>query len=126
VRAPVNALDFIETLEKRILRHLWEAVLVWSASVRALAQWEDEHLLEGLNPEALEEHLRMVDRQIALGEFVSLATEHPDFPDNRPASRLRPRCRFYKTRFRFGTARCAPKRLTQFWRRCSLSLELER
>jgi len=78
---PVNAIEFIETLEKRILRELWDAVLVWSESVRALAQWEDEHLLEKPSTEVLEKHRQIVERQIALGKFIALATEHPDFPD---------------------------------------------
>src|SRR5437870_6181540 len=78
---PVNAIDFIETLEKRILHELWDSVLVWSESVRALAQWEDEHLLDNPSAEMLEEHRRIVERQIALGKFISLAIEHPDFSD---------------------------------------------
>ncbi len=78
---PVNAVDFIETLEKRILHELWDSVLVWSESVRALAQWEDEHLLDSPSAEMLEKHRSIVERQIALGKFISLATEHPDFPD---------------------------------------------
>ena len=78
---PVNAIDFIETLEKRILHELWDSVLVWSESVRALAQWEDERLLDNPSAEMLAQHRRIVERQIALGKFISLATEHPDFPD---------------------------------------------
>jgi hypothetical protein len=80
---PVNAIDFIETLEKRILHELWDSVLVWSESVRALARWEDEHLLDNPSAETLEQHRRIVERQIALGKFISLATEHPDFPDKQ-------------------------------------------
>ena len=76
---PVNAIDFLETLEKRILRELWDSVLVWSESVRALARWEDEHLLDNPSAEMLEAHRRIIERQIALGKFISLATEHPDF-----------------------------------------------
>ena len=78
---PVNAIDFIEALEKRILHELWDSVLVWSESVRALAQWEDERLLDNPSAEMLAQHRRIVERQIALGKFISLATEHPDFPD---------------------------------------------
>ncbi len=80
---PVNAIDFIETLEKRILHELWDSVLVWSESVRALARWEDEHLLDNPSAEVLEEHRRIIERQIALGKFISLATEHPDFPKKK-------------------------------------------
>ncbi len=76
---PVNAIDFIERLEKRILHELWDSVLVWSESVRALAQWEDEHVLDNPSAEVLKEHRRIVQGQIALGKFISLATEHPDF-----------------------------------------------
>ena len=76
---PVDAIDFIETLERRILHELWDSVLVWSESVRALARWEDEHLLDNPSAEVLENHRRIVERQMALGKFISLATEHPDF-----------------------------------------------
>jgi len=85
---PVNAIDFIETLEKRILCELWDSVLVWSESVRALAQWEDEHLLDNPSAELLAEHRRIVERQIALGKFISLATEHPDFPDKETRAQV--------------------------------------
>ncbi len=78
---PVNAADFVDTLEKRIRHELWDSVWVWSESVRVLAQWEDEHLLDHPSAELLEEHRRLVERLIALGKFISLATEHPDFPD---------------------------------------------
>jgi len=78
---PVNAMALIETLEKRILQELWDSVLVWSESVRALSKWEDDHLLDDPSPEALDTHRRIVERQIALGKFISLATEHEDFPD---------------------------------------------
>src|SRR5205809_4766087 len=78
---PVDAIEFIETLEKRILRELWDSALVWSESVRALAQWEDEYLLDNPSAEVLDEHRRIIERQIALGKFIALATEHPDFPD---------------------------------------------
>src|SRR6266699_6845062 len=77
----VNAIDYMETLEKRILHELWDSVLVWSESVRVLAQWEDEHLLDNPSSEVLEEHRRIVERLIALGKFISLATEHRDFPN---------------------------------------------
>ena len=76
---PVNALDFIERVEKRVLRELWDSVMVWSESVRALAGWEDEHLLEHPSAEILEKHRHMVEQHIALGKFITLAVEHPNF-----------------------------------------------
>ena len=81
---PVNTADFIGRLERRILRELWDSILVWSESVRALAQWEDDHLLDNPPAELLEKHRRIVEEHIALGKFIALATEHPDFPD-KPA-----------------------------------------
>ena len=80
---PVNAIEFIETLENRILHELWDSVLVWSDSVRALAQWEDEHLLDKPSAELLEKHRQIIERQIALGKFIALAIDHPDFPDKQ-------------------------------------------
>jgi hypothetical protein len=85
---PVDAIEFIETLEKRILRELWDSVLVWSESVRALAQWEDDNLLDNASAELLQQHRRMVERQIALGKFIALATEHPDFPDKETREQI--------------------------------------
>jgi hypothetical protein len=78
---PVNGMEFIETMERRIVGELRDSIWVWSESVRALAQWEDEHLLDGPAAEALEEHRRMVERLMALGRFIELATEQPDFAD---------------------------------------------
>jgi hypothetical protein len=76
---PVNAFDYIDSLEKRIRQELWDSILLWARSVRALAQWEDQHLLDNPIMEVLEEHRRLVERQIALGKLISVAAEHPDF-----------------------------------------------
>src|SRR5207248_3822339 len=78
----------METLEKRILHELWDSVLVWSESVRALAHWEDEHLLDNPSAEMLEEHRHIVERQIELGKVISLATEDPDFPDKEARAQV--------------------------------------
>jgi hypothetical protein len=73
--------DYFEKLEARILQEFAEGVAAWGQSVTALAQWEDEHLLEAPNPEALAAHHRTVEKLIAFGRFLALTTEHPDFPD---------------------------------------------
>ena len=85
---PVNAIDFIEKLEKRIVGELRDSVFVWSESVRALAEWEDDYLLDHPSPEMLEQHRRIIERQIALGKFIALATEHPNFADKKTREQI--------------------------------------
>lgn len=73
--------DYFEKLEARILQEFAEGVAAWGGSVTALAQWEDEHLLEEPTAEALAAHRRTVEKLIRFGRFLALTTEHPDFPD---------------------------------------------
>lgn len=73
--------DYFEKLEARILQDFAEGVVAWGASVTALAQWEDEHLIENPTAEDLAFHRAMVDKLISFGRFLAVATEHSDFPD---------------------------------------------
>ena len=45
-------------------------------------------MLDEPSAEILATHRRMVERQIALGKFISLATEHPDFPDKQTCQQV--------------------------------------
>jgi hypothetical protein len=73
--------DYFEKLESRILQEFAEGVAAWGQSVTALARWEDEHLLDNPTPEALAAHRRTVERLIQFGRFLTLTTDHADFPD---------------------------------------------
>ena len=79
--SPLVMPDYFEKLEARILREFAEGISAWGESVTALAQWEDEHLLENPSAEDLAAHRRMIDKLIAFGRFLALATEYPEFPD---------------------------------------------
>jgi hypothetical protein len=73
--------DYFEKLESHILQEFADGVVAWGESVTALAQWEDEHLLERPAAEALATHRRLVDKLIGFGRFLALTTDHPEFPD---------------------------------------------
>jgi hypothetical protein len=74
--------DYFEKLEAHILHEFAEGVSAWGASVTALAQWEDENLLEEPTAAVLAAHRSTVNKLIAFGRFLALTTEHPDFPDS--------------------------------------------
>ncbi len=73
--------DYFEKLELRLSKELAQGVAAWGESVTALALWEHEHLLDSPRAEDLAAHRHAVERLIRFGQFISLTTEHPDFPD---------------------------------------------
>src|SRR5437763_7836240 len=73
--------DYFEKLEARILQEFSEGVAAWGLSVTALSRWEQEHLLDNPSADLLAVHRRTVERLVHFGRFLSLTTEHPDFPD---------------------------------------------
>ena len=77
--------DIIGRLQKRWLANLTETVEEWSASVSTLSRWEDENLLDNPALEALADHKATVERLLAFGGSLSLATENRKFPDRRIA-----------------------------------------
>ncbi len=81
VAIPATMPDYFERFEAHVYRELSEAVETWGRSVTALAQWEDEHLLDSQTPEDLAAHRRTVERLTRFGRFLSQAMDHPDFPD---------------------------------------------
>jgi hypothetical protein len=80
VAIPAAMPDYFERFEARFYRELSEAVEIWGKSVTALAQWEDEHLLDRQTPEDLSAHRRTVERLTRFGTFLSKAMDYPDFP----------------------------------------------
>lgn len=81
----IPAPDLVGNLEKRLLAEFALAAEEWSRCVPALTKWEDEHLLDHPSPELLEQHTTTVQRLLAFGRFLSLATEQPVFPDRATA-----------------------------------------
>ena len=77
--------DVIDRLQRRWLTGAAEAAEEWSASVSTLSRWEDDNLIENPTPELLAEHRTALDRLLAFGNALSLATESPQFPDRRIA-----------------------------------------
>jgi hypothetical protein len=73
--------DYFEKLEARIWQELREGIAAWGESVTALSHWEEEHLLDSPAAETLAAHAQAVRRLIRFGRFITLATEHRDFPD---------------------------------------------
>ena|SRR5437867_4374741 len=75
----------VRKLEKRLLAEFATDSEEWSRYVSALCAWEDSHLLENPTPEDLAEHKTTVERMLRFGRFLSMLSEHPDFPDRDTA-----------------------------------------
>jgi hypothetical protein len=73
--------DFFAGVQERLLRELAAAVNEWGSGVTALAHWEDSCLLDHPTPDLLAQHRATVEGLIRFGEFVSLTTAQPGFPD---------------------------------------------
>src|SRR5688572_26730913 len=81
----IPAPDLVGHLEKRLLGEFALAAEEWSRCISALTKWEDDHLLENPTPELLDAHHATLQRLLAFGRFISLATEQPAFPDRSTA-----------------------------------------
>ena len=77
--------DTVGRIEKRILTRLASEAEEWGLCVDALSKWEDEHLLDKPSQELLAEHKNTVEHLLRVGQMLSLATTHPDFPDRATA-----------------------------------------
>ena len=84
----IPAPDVNGQLEKHLIAEFAFAVEQWSRYISTLAKWEDEHLLDNPAQESLAAHRRMVERLLAFGRFISLATEQPEFPDRKTAEMI--------------------------------------
>lgn len=81
----IPAPDLVGNLERRLLAEFALAAEEWSRCIPALSKWEDEHLLDNPTPELLDEHKTTLQRLLAFGRFISLATDQPTFPDRSTA-----------------------------------------
>ncbi|MGA2863869.1 MAG: hypothetical protein ABSF95_05225 [Verrucomicrobiota bacterium] len=77
--------DIIGRLQKRWLANLAETAEEWSAFVSTLSRWEDDNLLGNPTPELLADHKATIERLLAFGSSLLLATENHKFPDGRIA-----------------------------------------
>ena len=77
----IPAPDLVGHLEKRLLAEFALAAEEWSGCISALTEWEDDHLLDKPTPELLDAHKATVQRLLAFGRLISLATGQPAFPD---------------------------------------------
>ena len=75
--------NLIGRVQKRIFNTFAEGVEEWSALVTDLTRWEDDHLLDKPAPALLADHKATLERCIAFGRFLLLATKSPDFPDQQ-------------------------------------------
>ena len=73
--------DIIGRLQKRWLANFAEAAEEWSASASTLSRWEDDNLQDDPSPELLADHGATIERLLAFGGSLSLATESRKFPD---------------------------------------------
>src|SRR5258705_6653868 len=66
--------------------HFPEAAEQWSASLKDLNRWENEHLLvDKPAPERLAQHKKIVERLMFFGQICAQVTSHPDFDDSETA-----------------------------------------
>jgi len=75
--------DILGRLRKRWLANLAETVEECSAFVSALRRWEDDKLLDNPTAELLADNKPIIERLLAFGGSLSLATENRKFPDRR-------------------------------------------
>lgn len=81
----IPAPDLVGNLERRLLAEFALAAEEWSRCVTALTKWEDDHLLENPTPDLLDAHRATLERLLAFGRFISVATDQPGFPDRSTA-----------------------------------------
>src|SRR5437899_227859 len=81
----IPAPEVIGQLEERLIGEFALAVQERSSYISTLSKWEDDQLLDNPNPESLAAHKRMVERLLAFGGLLSVATAQREFPDRKTA-----------------------------------------
>jgi hypothetical protein len=74
---------------RSVVRHLRAQVEDWYDGCRQLTEWEDANLLENPPPEKMAEHAAMLVELERIGQWFSLATQSPDFPDAQTTELVR-------------------------------------
>lgn len=72
-------------LARRLLRYFKAQVEDWYDVCRRLTAWEERHLTDPPTPERLGEHAKQLDELEQVGQWLSQATQSPDFPDRATA-----------------------------------------
>jgi hypothetical protein len=73
--------DLATGVARRTQRLLKAQVEDWYDVCRYLADWEDRFLVDQVTPERLAQHALILDELERVGNWLSLATGSPDFPD---------------------------------------------
>jgi hypothetical protein len=76
-----SATDFIDRLEKRMLRDIQDVANEWSHCTVALTQWERQNLLDDPTDDLLRQHKVLTNNLLHLGKLLRAATAEPEFPD---------------------------------------------
>ena len=79
---PIGAApSFIERATSRILNEFTADAEDWSRLVTGLRRFEDAELLDEPKEAALKTHRQTLEKLIAFGEFMAMATRQPAFPN---------------------------------------------
>jgi hypothetical protein len=85
--------SLLGNFDARMLRNFQAAVDDWDEVCSALGAWEADHLAkDDAIPEA-QQHRRWVTELLSWGRLVHRATQQPEFPDKKLASRVEARLR---------------------------------
>src|SRR5208283_185182 len=88
IPAEISA-PFPVRLTRSVLRHLRAQVEDWYDACRQLTEWEDANLLDNPSSEKRTEHAAMLVELERIGQWFSLATQSPDFPDAQTTELVR-------------------------------------
>jgi hypothetical protein len=81
------------SFEARMLRNFQAAVEDWDEVCSALGAWEAQHLTQADAGQAGQHHRCWVTELVSWGRLVQRATQQPEFPDKKLASRVDARLR---------------------------------
>lgn len=95
-------------LEARMLRNFRAAIDDWDEVCSALGSWEAEHLTNGDNGPAKEQHRRWINELLSWGLLVQHSVEQPQFPDKELAARVRRRIQHLEDKLSLWHREMAP------------------
>lgn len=86
-------ISVLGSFEARMRRNFQAAVEDWDEVCSALGAWEAEHLAKDNAIPAARQHRRWATELLSWGRLIQRATQHPEFPDKKLASRVDARLR---------------------------------
>ena len=81
----VELADEATGVSRRLVRQFKAQVEDWYDVCRGVSDWEDRYLVDDTTEDRLREHTRILDDLEQVGQWLSLATRSPDFPDRTTA-----------------------------------------